>query len=129
MAFVPRTDGRVECRSVQDSRDVQEVAALELGELGPGTLQAVISIGPGGGPGDTSMILTIDTADLAAGALQPTWETGPFPAPKVTTGNVSGTMTFELSRTVDPAASPGEPAAAAWPTTLKGEISWSCQPW
>jgi hypothetical protein len=127
--FVARTAGRAECRSVQDSRDVQEVTTLDIGELGPGTLQAVISIGPGGGPGDASMILAIDPADLAAGALQPTWEIGPFPTMRATTGNTTGTMKFDLSRNLDAAPSPGGTASALWPKTLSGEISWTCEPW
>lgn len=129
MPFVARSSGRAECRSLQDSRDVQEVATLDVGELGPGTLQAVISIGPGGGAGDASMILAIDPADLPAGALQPTWEIGPFPTMTTTSGNTTGTMKFELSRTADAAPSPGASASVQWPMTLAGEISWACQPW
>jgi len=124
-AFAARDGGAATCESEQDGRGVAIVTALDLGQLGPGTLRARVSPsadGPDGG----RVELWIDGADLPEGASQPFW----LGSAEVTRSDGAGQATFiDVGREGDPALVPGSGAADGWPASLSGTLSWSCQPW
>ena len=131
--FVAKADGVARCRSGPDSRTVEGVTALELGELGSGTLRATVGL-PLEAGGGASVEMFIDGGDLPDGAYQPFWS-GPV---KVTTSKsqgATGTLTFDaLPLEPDPgqakAGETGPPAdTGGWPATLTGTLSWSCGSW
>jgi hypothetical protein len=133
LSFVAKNDGAADCRSGPDSRAVAGVTALELGELGSGTLRAMVGL-PGPEDAGASAQFFIDGGDLPEGSYQPFWS-GPV---KVTTSKdvgASGTLTFSaLPLEPDPgqvkAGETGPPAdSGGWPATLTGTLSWTCGPW
>lgn len=133
LPFVARDGGRAACRSGPDSLKVADVTALELGELGSGTLRAMLGL-PLETSDKASAELFIDGGDLPEGSYQPFW-TGPVRITESHDDGASGTMTFHnLTLEPDPGAmksgSTGAPAdAGGWPATLSGTLSWTCQPW
>lgn len=133
LPFVAKVGGAAQCRSRPDSRVVAAVTALELGELGTGTLRAMVAL-PGPEVAGASAELFIDGGDLPDGTYQPFWS-GPV---KVTTSHgdgATGTLTFNaLPLEPDPgqmkAGESGPPAdTGGWPATLSGTLSWTCGPW
>lgn len=130
-AFVARDGGVAWCHSTPDGRAVGSLTALELGELGPGTLRADLDFwGPR--PDQARGTFFIDGADIPDGASQPSWN-----ATIVITGTApdgaSGSLTFDARAQAgdgkDPGGSVGAPATAAWPATIAGTISWACGSW
>jgi hypothetical protein len=133
MPFVAKDGGPADCRSGPDSRAVAGVTALDLGELGSGTLRAMVAL-PGPEDASASVEMFIDGGDLPEGTYQPFWS-GPV---KVTTSKsqgATGTLTFHaLPLEPDPgqakAGETGPPAdTGGWPATISGTLSWSCGPW
>jgi hypothetical protein len=125
--------GRAECRSVPDSSSAAEITALDLGELGSGTLRAMLGLSAG--PSATVAVeFFIDGADLPEGSAQLSW-TGSAQASSMSAGGTSGKLTFSNLALSDPAAKPDPAASAAsavatgWPASISGSLTWSCQPW
>lgn len=133
MPFVTRDGGRAVCRSVPDGRNVADVTALELGELGSGTVRATLTL-----PVQASDVATaefwIDGGDLPEGSIQPFWR-GSVQITESGADNASGKLTFKgLDRSSGgalpkPASSDPTSGASDWPSTLSGALSWTCQPW
>jgi hypothetical protein len=123
-AFEPTAGGAARCASEPDGSALASLTALDLGELGQGTLRASILIVPAR-PASTSMELFIDGADRPAGT-EASW-TG--------TGSVTTHAADWTTATIDftdlrPLTDPKLPAPAApWDTPLSGTISWTCEPW
>ena len=123
--FAARDGGPATCHSLPDSRQVGDVTALDLGELGPGTLRAMLN------PAGPSLAAFIDGGDLPDGAYQPFWS-GPVTIRSTGAGSTAGTATFAaLTLEIEAATKPGEPPPGidAWPDRLAGTISWTCAPW
>jgi hypothetical protein len=118
-SFGPNDDGPATCRSAPDGRAVEQVTALDLGELENGTLRAFIWPPPGQADGIGRVELFPDGADVPAGAVLPAW---------------SGPGTFEVDATGQRGSSTfvatlGGPPAPAWPATLAGTVTWACDDW
>jgi hypothetical protein len=130
LRFTAKDRGAALCRSLPDSRAVSDVTALELGELGSGTLRAMLGVSAGTGIGTAEIF--IDGGDLPEQSFLPSW-TGRVTITSSTANGASGSMTFTaLALQADPAGKPGLPAPAGvdeWPATLSGTVSWSCDPW
>ena len=125
MTFVAKDGGRATCRSLPDSREVGDVTALELGELGPGTLRATLGLA---GP---SLEVFVDGGDLPDGSFQPFW-TGPVAVtPPPAEGGRGMAVFTQLRLEADPGSKPGSSPAGTgdWPDTLSGTISWLCGAW
>jgi hypothetical protein len=123
--FVPRDAGEADCRSIPDGEAVAGITALDLGELGSGTLRA--EFGPGTSVWDSVAIqLLIDGADVADGSGQPFW-TGN--AQVVERGALGATGQLRFDRV--PAENNAKTSAAqtGWDAPLTGSIRWTCQPW
>jgi hypothetical protein len=115
----------VECESVPDGVAVAAVTASALGELGPATLRASVSV-PALGPGASRADFWIDAGDLADGATQPYWS-GSVLVLEMARDGTSGRLAFDgLAHPIDEKL---PPADASWPATISGQLSWSCQPW
>lgn len=131
--FVARDGGQADCRSVPDSQAVADITALDLGELGSGTLRATISL-PAQAADGATVELFIDGGDLPEGSMQPSWS-GPVQVTELGAGGASGKLTFTSlglanpASKPDPASSVPTSAAPGWPTTISGSLSWTCQPW
>jgi len=128
-AFAARDGGAATCESEQDGRGVAIVTALDLGELGSGTMRARVSPSADG-PDAGRVELWIDGGDLPEGASQPFW----LGSAEITRSDGAGQATFiDVGREGDPAPEPGSDAkdisADGWPASLSGTLSWSCQPW
>ena len=130
LSLEPTHGGAASCRSVPDGTVVSDVTALDLGELGSGTLRAMWSVPGRTGAGAAELF--IDAGDLADGAFQPFWA-GPVHVTARAGDGASGTMTFTgLELETDMMSKPGQPGpanAAAWPPTISGSLSWACEPW
>jgi hypothetical protein len=123
--FVPRDAGEATCRSIPDGEAVAGITALDLGELGSGTLRA--EFGPGTSVGDSVAIqLLIDGADVAEGSGQPFW-TGTAQVVERAALGATGQLRFDRV----PAENDAKTSAAqtGWDGPLTGSISWSCEPW
>ena len=129
MRFVARDGGRARCQSVADSEAVAGITALELGELGPGTLRATLAVQTSA---VASVELFIDGGDLVEGSFQPFW-TGPIKVTEPHGDGAVGTVTFSgLKLEADAGSKPGLsplPGVDEWPASLSGTMSWSCEPW
>jgi hypothetical protein len=125
LPFATQQGGRATCRSDPDGRTVVDVTALELGELGPGTLRAFVGL-PVAASEPASAAFFIDAGDLPEGATPPSW-TGRVLVSGISADHASGRLAFDgLSQHVDEKM----PApASTWPSTISGELSWTCQPW
>ena len=126
LPFSGRESGAAECHSVADSRIVAYVEALELGELGSGTLRSTIFVDTIDA-GRLNLQLFVDLADLPEGTLEPIWA-GSASVVELNADRTAGRVTFEHAvRTLQ------EPGASAppsdWPAELSGTISWGCDPW
>jgi len=122
--FVPRDAGEANCRSIPDGEAVAGITALDLGELGSGTLRA--SFGPGASVGDTvGLELLIDGADVADGSGQPFW-TGT--ALVVERGALGATGQLRFDRVPAENSAKTSAAQTGWDAPLTGSISWTCQP-
>ena len=138
LSFVARDDGQAECRSVPDARQFDDLAALDFGELGPGTLRGGFAI-RAYGSGSASLELFIDGADLPEGSSMVSW-VGPATVTSMSPAGDSGALSFDgLVRSAgdgkpvpvdgnQEVATPA-PLASDWPATLSGTIGWTCQPW
>jgi hypothetical protein len=124
--FVPKDGGQARCQSGPDSRAVAVVTALELGELGSGTLRTELFL-----TGDTTEVF-IDGGDLPEGSFLPFW-TGTVTFARTDADGMSGTASFRaLALEVDAGSKPGTsplPGLDHWPATLSGTISWTCGAW
>ncbi len=127
--FAPTADGDAECRSVPDGTNAAIVIALDVGELGSGTLRSWISLPTGDGDAE-GIELIIDGADLAEGSGQPNWH-GTATFKGLGADGTTGTVVFEsLPLQLDGGKEPGAgPAPVDWPVALSGRISWTCGPW
>ncbi len=129
--FVARDGGLAACHSTPDGRAVGRLTALDLGELGSGTLRADLDLwGPR--PDQAGGSFFIDGADITAGASQPTW-TATAVIMTMAVDGASGTLTFEGRADAvdlkDPGGPVGVPPGSAWPATIAGTISWACGSW
>ncbi len=124
-AIEPSTSGRADCHSVADGTDVAGVSALSLGDLDGNALRAGINLPqPGGSVGHISLF--VDAAHLPEGTVAPTWDTDEVEIHASSDG-ASGSLQFEDAPIrVDPES---DAAAASWPASLSGEITWSCGSW
>ena len=131
MPFVAKDGGPARCQSAPDSQAVARVTALELGELGSGTLRATLGLAVQASAA-ASVELFIDGGDLPEGSFQPFW-TGLFNVTASHGDGTSGTVTFSgLKLEADAGSKPGMsplPGLGLWPATLAGTLSWSCEPW
>jgi hypothetical protein len=131
--FAARVGGEARCRSGPDSRAVAGVTALDLGELGSGTLRATVGL-PSQGSGTATAEMFIDGGDLPDGSFQPFWS-GPANVTESGGQGATGSLTFQdLRLEADPGAAKagetGPPAdTGGWPASLSGTLSWSCGPW
>jgi hypothetical protein len=131
--FVARDGGRAECRSVPDGRTVADVTALELGELGSGTLRATLSLPAQASDGATAEFW-IDGGDLPDGSIQPFWR-GSVQVTEIGADGASGKLIFTSLELEGGAEKPNSEspaptsAAPGWPSTISGVLGWSCQPW
>jgi hypothetical protein len=129
-AFVPRTGGEARCSSVPDGNAVAGVEALDLGELGNGTLRAAVFLS--GADVGARIELWIDGADVPEDTIAPTW--GGEARIDAPNGGLSGRASFDVESTAgagkpgDPTAPPG-PDGSAWPLRLAGELLWACDGW
>jgi hypothetical protein len=125
LPFIVRQGGLASCRSDPDGRTVVDVTALGLGELGPGTLRGFVAL-PVAATEPASAEFFIDAGDLPEGATPPSW-TGRGLVSGISADHASGRFAFDgLSQHVDDKM----PApASTWPSTISGELSWTCQPW
>jgi hypothetical protein len=133
LPFVARVSGRADCRSEPDGQTVVDMTALDLGELGPGTLRAMVSL-PIQASEPATAEFFIDGGDLPDGSVQPFWR-GPVLVATISTDHASGQLAFDgLTREIDqkmptPESSVAIAAANAWPSTLSGQLTWSCRRW
>ena len=132
VSFVPRQADVAECMSLPDSREIEAISALDLGELGAGTLRGSIHLPPPGG-GDATASFFIDGGDLPDGSTQPTWS-GTVRLDNLGPDRSSGTAVFEALAWNDSAAKPGadgspSPPPGDWPPTITGSFTWRCTPW
>jgi len=131
--FVARDGGRAVCRSVPDGRTVADVTALELGELGSGTLRATLSL-PAQASDGAAAEFWIDGGDLSDGSIQPFWR-GSVQVTEIGADGASGKLIFASLERENGAEKPisespaPTSAAPGWPSTISGLLSWSCQPW
>lgn len=131
--FVAKSGGRADCQSVADGRTVGSITALELGELGPGTLRAMIGVPATASDGAAAQFF-IDGGDIPDGSVQPFWS-GPVQISDLGATGASGTLTFTNLTVSDPAAKPDPGASvvpnapSGWPATISGVVSWTCKPW
>ncbi len=122
-SFVASGASAAECRSVADETNVAEVTALDLGELGSGTLRATVSLSASM-PRAARAEFWIDGGDLPEGADQPFWS-GSALLIELSADRSQGRLVFDgLPRAVEQGGAPG-----AWPRALSGEMTWSCLPW
>ena len=138
LAFVAQDGGQAECHSVPDHRTFNDLSALDLGELGQGTLRGGFTIWADGS-GSGSLELFIDGGDLPEGSPMVSW-VGPATVTSISSAGDSGALSFDgLVRSAGdgkpvPVDSGQElatpaPVASEWPATLSGSIGWACQPW
>ena len=131
--FVPGQDGTATCDSVKDSTNVDMVGTLDagdldMGELGPVTLWALLSVGAGGAP--ATITLTVGSGELPDNYGLVTWQ-GSAVLHDVTPGGTSGSAAFQgvafRGRPSDDAPPPD--FYETWPATLSGTLQWRCQGW
>lgn len=138
VSFVAHDAGQAECHSVPDHRTFNDLSALDLGELGPGTLRGGLTVWADGS-GSGSMELFIDGGDMPEGSPMVSW-VGPATVTSMSTAGDSGALSFDglvLSTGAGkpvPADSGQEvatpaPLASPWPSTISGTLDWACQPW
>jgi hypothetical protein len=131
--FVARDGGLAYCSSEPDSQAVAGITALDLGELGAGTLRATIGL-PAQAADSATVELFIDGGDLPEGSPQLSWS-GPARVTDLGADGASGKLTFMNFQLANPAAKPDPgssvttSAAPGWPATISGSLSWTCQPW
>jgi hypothetical protein len=123
--FEPSTAGRANCQSTVAGTDVAGVSALSLGDLDGNTLRAGINL-PARGTSGGHMSLFVDAAHLPEGSVVPMWDTDEVEI-QAPSDRASGSIRFaDAPIRVGPEM--GAPASS-WPTSLSGEITWSCGPW
>ena len=138
LSFVAQDAGQAECHSIPDQRTFSDLSALDLGELGPGTLRGGFTIWADGS-GSGSIELFIDGGDLPEGSPMVSW-VGPATVTSRSPAGDSGALSFDglvLSAgdgkpvPVDNGQEVATPAPrpSDWPTTLSGTLDWTCQPW
>ncbi|MEX2137527.1 MAG: hypothetical protein WEB29_11355 [Chloroflexota bacterium] len=122
--FEPSTAGRANCQSVVAGTDVAGVTALSLGDMDGNALRAAVNLPAAGASGHVSLF--IDAAHFPDGSVAPMWDTDEVEI-QSSSGGASGSVRFaDAPIRVDPEL--GAPGPS-WPTTLSGEITWSCGPW
>lgn len=121
--FVPRHGGEADCHSAPDSTFVGGIIALDLGELGPGTLRAIFEVPTNAA--QTHVEIFIDGADVGPDEGQPTW-TG---SAEVAASGIArtGTITFTNLGLYTDSKLPAP--VAPWDAPISGSISWECQDW
>jgi len=133
LPFAARNASSAECGSEPDGRTVVEVTALELGELGPGTMRVtlLLPVAPSDLP---TAEFFVDLGDLPEGSIPPLWS-GRVLVTEMGADHASGRLAFDGLTLSIPDKMPEEQSAAAiavgkaWPTTISGEMTWSCPPW
>jgi hypothetical protein len=132
MPFAAKDQGLAECRSEPDGRVMVGLSALDLGELGPGTMRAGLTLAPAGATTAT-LALFLDGGDLVEGSARVSWS-GTASVAAMVADHGSGQLTFRdlplLSEAGKPAQDPAASAPTyAWPASLSGQLSWTCQRW
>jgi hypothetical protein len=133
LPFAARAASSVACDSEPDGRTVVGITALELGELGPGTLRGTVRLPVAPSDMPTAEFF-VDLGDLPEGSIPPSWS-GRVLVTAMGADRASGRLAFDGLALLIPDKMPDEQSAAAiavgkaWPTTISGEMSWSCQPW
>ena len=126
-SYVAAQAGNASCDSIGDSSDVGLVTALNLGELGTGTLRAILSVNPGAAAADLQLF--IDGADLPEGATQPFWD-GTVVLHGLAAGGASGSADFRNLPSAGGDIGKGTPGPApssgGWPAILSGTLHWQC---
>ncbi|HEX5823585.1 MAG TPA: hypothetical protein VFY18_03905 [Candidatus Limnocylindrales bacterium] len=133
LSFVATKGGTADCQSDPDGRTVVAIAALDLGELGPGTLRASLYL-PVASSEPVTAEFFIDAGDLPEDSIQPSWS-GPVLLSGVSADHASGRLAFDgLPRLIPDKMPEAQSSAAiavgkAWPSSISGELTWSCRPW
>ena len=133
LPFAARSAASAACGSEPDGRTVVDVTALDLGELGPGTLRGtlLLPVVPSDMP---TAEFFVDLGDLPDGSIPPSWS-GRVLLTGMDADHASGRLAFDGLALLIPDKMPEEQSSAAiavgkaWPTTISGEMSWNCQPW
>ena len=119
--FRPTGDAPATCGSVADGNALEGVTALDVGELGGGTLRAFVWIDAGTG---VRLELFIDAADVQDG-VAPAW-TGIVVVTAKSPDGMTATVTFDDLR---PVTDPKLPTPAPpWADGLSGSLTWACEP-
>ena len=134
--FVARVAGVAMCDSVPDGQAVASITALELGDLGSGTLRAHLSLAAESSDSDGATAeFWIDGGDLTEGSAQPSWN-GPVRVTQIAEDGDMGKVIFTNLEGIssDPALkgpeSPAAPSGAGeWPATISGVLGWTCGAW
>ena len=133
LPFAKRGAGVGTCQSDPDGRTVVGILALELGELGPGTLRANISL-PVAASEPATAEFFVDAGDLPEGSVPPSWN-GRILVSGLSTDHASGRLAFDALPRASMDKLPGDQSAAAvamdkvWPASISGEMTWNCQAW
>ena len=133
LPFASRGSGEATCQSDPDGRTVVGILALQLGELGPGTLRANISL-PVAASEPATAEFFVDAGDLPEGSVPPSWN-GRILVSGVSTDHASGRLAFDALPRASMDKLPDDQSSAAvavgkiWPPTISGEMTWSCQAW
>jgi hypothetical protein len=119
--FRARSNAPATCGSVADGDAVEGVTALDLGELGDGTLRAFVVI-----ESETRVRLElfIDAADVEDG-FPPSW-TGTASVSAKSPDGLAATIAFEDLRVVTDSKLPTPPPG--WAGALSGSLRWACEP-
>ena len=133
LPFATRGGGGATCQSDPDGRTVVGIMALELGELGPGTLRATVSL-PLAASEPATAEFFVDAGDLPEGSVPPSWN-GRILVSGMSTDRASGRLAFDALPRAAMDKLPEDQSSAAvamdkvWPATISGEMTWSCQAW
>jgi hypothetical protein len=119
--FRPNTDAPATCGSVADGDALGGVTALDVGELGSGTLRAFVSIESETG---VTLQLFIDAADVEDG-VAPAWEGIGIVSARSPDG-LMATVTFEDLRLATDSKDPTP--SSGWAGGLSGSLRWACEP-
>ena len=117
ISFVARKGGEASCTSDADAGHVWRVTALDLGQLGTGTLRATLNL-PAAASG-LSAEFWVDGGDLPDGSAQPFWTAN---------ARIVELASDDLSGRVDVTLAAEFAASADWPSSLSGSMSWICSP-
>jgi hypothetical protein len=134
LPFAARVASEASCASAPGGRAVASITALQLGELGSGSLRATIQLADEASNG-ASAEFWIDGGDLPEGSPQLSWN-GPVEITEIAADGATGKLTFTNLEGIssDPALRGPESATASssageWPATISGVVGWTCEAW